>query len=52
MTLVVLSHLMENNIPAATEAYQQLFARAPESARKLRGQAVSSGVAAARDWPE
>jgi tetratricopeptide (TPR) repeat protein len=52
MTLVVLSHLMENNIPAAAEAYLQLFARAPESARKLRGQAVSSGVAAARDWPE
>ncbi|WP_374476542.1 tetratricopeptide repeat protein [Zoogloea sp.] len=52
MTLVVLSHLMENNISAATESYQQLFARAPEAARKLRGQAVSSGVAAARDWPE
>lgn len=52
MTLVVLSHLMENNIQAAGDAYVPLRARSPEAARQLRERAIASGVAAARNWPE
>ncbi len=52
MTLVVLSHLMENNIQAAADAYLPLRARSPEAARQLRERAIANGVAAARNWPE
>jgi DICT domain-containing protein len=52
MTLVVLSHLMENNLQAASDAYLPLLQRAPDAARKLRQQAITNGVAAARNWPE
>jgi len=52
MTLVVLSHLMENNIQSAADAYLPLRARSPEAARQLRERAIANGVAAARNWPE
>lgn len=52
LTLVTLSHLMENDMPAAAEAYLRLHASAPQAARELREQAIRNGVGAAREWPE
>jgi len=52
LSLLTVSHLLDRNESAASEAYLRLKSQAPDAARNLRARAIREGLAAANALPE
>lgn len=50
--ILTISYLIEGNVPAASQSYRRLWGLSPVVARGIRQQAMASGIAQAKDWPE